>query len=486
MESKRSHKTLVIIVLGVLAAMVIAVVASFFGARAYYAHRAAPGISFAGENISGKTVDDVQEIVSSKSTESAILITDSNGAKVKAKLTDLGVKTDEKRTVDNILKAKSENEFVKLNPFRHESVPMTVTMDKTEMSDYLTKSLVDESKRAQPSSVGYDEASSKFLVYEGKRGSVPRIESVVNAVEAVVQQPGQTVPAKVSYRDVDMPIKADVATRIADDANKRLETPMIVDNSKGVRFTVPRRQVAQWIKPVSDIRSGSIAISYDDKAVKEYAAKELSTNLNQDMVVEKTVKNSKGDLIVVITKGRDGVKIKNVDAIATQMVEQLTAGNIAPITAAVDVEPHKEEVRTVRADVPDGDMWVEVNLSTQTATAYKGTTLVKSFPICSGLTRDGNESDLGTFFINVRYQIQTMRGPGYVSPDVRWVSYYNGSEGFHTALWNYDGIAHGDAANRGSHGCINMYEQDAKWIYDNCPVGTMIKVVGAQPTHPVR
>lgn len=201
MESKRSHKTLVIIVLGVLAAMVIAVVVSFFGARAYYAHRAAPGISFAGENISGKTVDDVQEIVSSKSTDSAILITDSNGAKVTAKLTDLGVKTDEKRTVDNILKAKSENEFVKLNPFRHESVPMTVTMDKTKMSDYLTKSLVDESKRAQPSSVGYDEASSKFMVYEGKRGSVPRIESVVNAVEEVVQQPGQTVPAKVSYRD---------------------------------------------------------------------------------------------------------------------------------------------------------------------------------------------------------------------------------------------------------------------------------------------
>jgi lipoprotein-anchoring transpeptidase ErfK/SrfK len=31
-----------------------------------------------------------------------------------------------------------------------------------------------------------------------------------------------------------------------------------------------------------------------------------------------------------------------------------------------------------------------------------------------------------------------------------------------------------------------MNEADAKWIYDNCPDGTLVQVVGAQPTAPVR
>ena len=69
---------------------------------------------------------------------------------------------------------------------------------------------------------------------------------------------------------------------------------------------------------------------------------------------------------------------------------------------------------------------------------------------------------------------------------MRWVSYYHAGEGFHTASWNYDGIATGDAANHGSHGCINMYEQDARWIYENCPRGTIVQIVGTTPDGPVR
>ena len=66
------------------------------------------------------------------------------------------------------------------------------------------------------------------------------------------------------------------------------------------------------------------------------------------------------------------------------------------------------------------------------------------------------------------------------------VGYFNGGEGFHTASWNGYGIAHGDPVHYGSHGCVNMYEADAKWIYDNCPEGTVVQVVGAMPSGAVR
>ena len=77
-------------------------------------------------------------------------------------------------------------------------------------------------------------------------------------------------------------------------------------------------------------------------------------------------------------------------------------------------------------------------------------------------------------------------GSRYLSKGVKWVSYFNGGEGFHTASWNNYGIAHGDPVNYGSHGCVNMYEADSKWIYDHCPQGTIVQVVGSQPSGAVR
>ena len=109
----------------------------------------------------------------------------------------------------------------------------------------------------------------------------------------------------------------------------------------------------------------------------------------------------------------------------------------------------------------------------------------------NGHDRSFGETDNGTFYIYLKYAVQDMRGYNedgskYLSPGVKWVGYFNGGEGFHTADWNYYGIQVGDPAHYGSHGCVNMYEADAKWIYDNCPEGTIVQVVGSTPSGPVR
>ena len=135
-------------------------------------------------------------------------------------------------------------------------------------------------------------------------------------------------------------------------------------------------------------------------------------------------------------------------------------------------------------------MRIVVDKSSQTATVYKNDEVVKTFPVCTGQT-NLTESDSGTFHIYLRYDVKTMRGRHYdgrpyVLPGIRWVSFYNGGESFHTAAWNSVGIATGDPARHGSNGCVNMYEADAHWIYDNCPRGTIVQVIGETPENPVR
>lgn len=135
-------------------------------------------------------------------------------------------------------------------------------------------------------------------------------------------------------------------------------------------------------------------------------------------------------------------------------------------------------------------MRVVVNKTDQTISVYKDDQLLKTFPVCSG-SNGYYETPNGTYFIYLRYRVQDMRGfnrngSRYFLPGITWVSYFNGGISFHTALWNNVGIAQGYPAKYGSHGCINMYEQDAKWVFDNCPRGTVVEVVGEQPDGPVR
>ena len=77
-------------------------------------------------------------------------------------------------------------------------------------------------------------------------------------------------------------------------------------------------------------------------------------------------------------------------------------------------------------------------------------------------------------------------GSRYLSKGVKWVSYFYGGEGFHTASWNNTASPTATRRTTAPHGCVNMYEADSKWIYDNCPEGTIVQVVGAMPSGPVR
>lgn len=108
--------------------------------------------------------------------------------------------------------------------------------------------------------------------------------------------------------------------------------------------------------------------------------------------------------------------------------------------------------------------WVRVDLSEQMAVAYSGNQPIRGFIIASGLPKTPTVT--GTFHIRAKVRSQLMEGGSvaegndYYLPDVQWVQYFYKDYGFHGTYWHY---AFG--APR-SHGCINMTNADAKWLWD--------------------
>ena len=118
------------------------------------------------------------------------------------------------------------------------------------------------------------------------------------------------------------------------------------------------------------------------------------------------------------------------------------------------------------APAPDGGKWIDVNLSTQTLTAYQGQQAVYTARVSTG--RPQTPTVVGTYRIYVKYASTRMRGPGYDLPNVPYTMYFYQGYGLHGTYW------HNNFGTPMSHGCVNLSTPDARWLYNWAPVGTKV------------
>ncbi|WP_108966281.1 L,D-transpeptidase [Actinomyces sp. Z16] len=62
-------------------------------------------------------------------------------------------------------------------------------------------------------------------------------------------------------------------------------------------------------------------------------------------------------------------------------------------------------------------------------------------------------------------------GWSYCQKDVHWVTYWHGNYAIHSAPWaEHFGVG----SDAGSHGCINLPEDEAHWFYNWADIGTTV------------
>lgn len=129
--------------------------------------------------------------------------------------------------------------------------------------------------------------------------------------------------------------------------------------------------------------------------------------------------------------------------------------------------------------IPPEEKLIHVSLEDQVLTAYEGEKLVYLTKISSGLGyKEVNPKDpfdpfatatpRGNFNVTSKYPSKHMGGlvatgaPGsYTLPGVPWTTFfiYETGVAFHGTYW------HNNFGKRMSHGCVNMRNSDAKWLF---------------------
>ena len=128
------------------------------------------------------------------------------------------------------------------------------------------------------------------------------------------------------------------------------------------------------------------------------------------------------------------------------------------------------------ADASSNKYYIKVNKGTNVATVYK---TKGNEPYRAFIVSCGQATPKGTFYTKNKYRWKALMGPSYGQYSTR----ITGSILFHS-VWYYK---NGDKASQSinaynklgttaSHGCVRLTVADAKWIYDNCPLGTKVVI----------
>ena len=121
-------------------------------------------------------------------------------------------------------------------------------------------------------------------------------------------------------------------------------------------------------------------------------------------------------------------------------------------------------------DQNKGGKWIDVNISTQTLTAYEGNKAVFSTLVSTGVS--WHPTVVGTYKIYAKYLADDMSGGEgaeyYYLPAVPYTMYFYGGYAIHGTYW------HHNFGHPMSHGCVNLPTDAAEWVYNWAPMGTTV------------
>lgn len=127
--------------------------------------------------------------------------------------------------------------------------------------------------------------------------------------------------------------------------------------------------------------------------------------------------------------------------------------------------------------------FILLDISDQTIILYRNGKTILTAPTVTGNISKGYNTPLGVYKVgtSLSYETQGQRillskYDAYVD---YWMPFIGGSYGFHDADWrSLSQMTTGKTyLTNGSHGCVNMLKEDAKYLYDNIYKGLAVHIV---------
>lgn len=433
-------------------------------ASQYFKNKTMPNVMVAGVSSTAKNADQIKSQIEAQKEQLNITFT-SKEKQFTPKLEEIGLQVNVSGTVEDALNAKrGSGIFTKLAFWKKVNVPARITVNNTLLNQYIETNLPELTKAPQDSQLQFDPKESAFVVTPQADGEGADTELLKRELHSV----GENIEPRVLAVQLikKRPAITEATLRPLVEPANELTQRKIILSGLGYSFRARPSDIATWLTPTPQ-KDGRVKLVVDSAKIQSYVDS-VSKRISNIPVDRKVVKDPNTGVEVVLQEGKPGTELADKQILTAAITQALNTGQdttqVMNITTA--------NFQTVNMEAYE--KWIEVDLSEQRTTAYERATPVKNFIISSGTK--GHETVTGEFAIWHKNRKQTMQGGSradgsyYSIPNVEWVSYFYKDYALHGAWWREKFGA------PASHGCVNMTNSDAKWVYEWAPMGTKVIV----------
>ncbi len=489
----RNHRRIALAVTLVTAVSIV--LAGLIGGAAYahqaiYQNKVFPGVVVWGEDVGGKSVTDVQKLITAKVKDYNIVIKGPD-QDYKANVQDLGIifNTDSMalsaysrgrsdvwyddyltrgRLLSTEIKWAPWQQFIRSNDL---AISPSYTVNKEKLDAYLTKIAENIKIQAQDSQVTVE-------------GGTTQLKPAIFGREVILDELKSSVLGSINGLRAE---KIDVKTTVV--------KPAIVDNAaqevmlqaqnvmarpvtltyQGVEYRPNQDTVGSWITFTKNEGDAKYTLAIDQSKMNSYFSF-LGSKINI-YSTERIVRVENGVKQTETQAGVNGTLVNN-DVLGTQIASTLPVQPSVRLEIPTYVDNFKTRYENVV--IADWDKYIDINLSSQTMTACeKGGVNCHQWSVTTG--DDNHSTPVGTHLVLGRNASFYMTGgtPGVDYYKV-WVDhavwFTSAGHAIHDAHWRNGSFGGQDYHWNGSHGCVNSPDDAAIYIYNWAAVGTPVIV----------
>ncbi|MFB8145659.1 L,D-transpeptidase family protein [Microbacterium sp. NPDC056003] len=420
----------------------------------------APGTSVAGVQIGLLPSALAADMVNQRLADTTIVLV-GEGGEAEVTGADLGASVDASSLV---AEAFAANPLWNVTAWFPESIDAPVRIDDETATSALRAAAPELYTEPVDATLAYDATSVAYVTTPAEPGTGVDIA----ALRATLQDAFEAGETRVEFEAVSAPVQATTPTYVAEGAAARLNGILSTAGFYvGSERTVPvaREVAASWLT-VTPGERGTFEISADAAAIEEIVAG-LPAQVDRAAVDATVITNSAGDVLRELSEGVTGRTLGDTSSIADDFAAQLASGS-----GAYELPVTETEFKTTSLE-----RRVEVDLSAQTTYLYENDKIIGTYTISSGM--NATPTPTGHFTVNAYTRIQDMGAlcynpeavNSYCTEDVPWITWFAPDIAFHGASAFRSALGF-----QQSHGCVNMWDADAKFIYDWTVTGTEVWV----------
>lgn len=461
---------------GIIGMVLVAfLLAADLGFSAWSADRILPGVVAAGVPVGSLSRKQAEESLRARARAYHVRVT-VGGKNYTAGPDKLGIEYDVPATVDQAFKTGRGHYLALLgllDSYRPDRVlQFAYHLNHASLETYV-RSIVEE--------VGQTPVDAVVVIQNGEPSVKPdqngqgvdphRLSRLIEASLSDGEEQSLSIVPTVKAADIQAHETGDAVTT----ARAMMATPLKLTYQDKV-YTPAPKDIGTWLSfSKQSLENGgyNLATAIDQTQLKDYI-QNIVNDINVAPVNKKvTIKNGVSE---VATEGVDGLAVRQ-DALIAAVSSALL--NRTPLEYAITTDPVPFKTVTDQIVSLEYGRYIEINLSTQHLYVWQDHNLIYEAPVTSGATGYGLGTVTGLFSIYYKTTNTRLRGYQYgwtYDVPVKYWMPFSGGYGLHDAVWRNGNFGGADYYYGGSHGCVNLPDAAAEWIYNWADVGTPVWV----------